>query len=416
MKIILLCYKLSPNRGSEYAVAWNFLRRMFPYHEFFVLYGNDGTADNRDMNSWILSHPNENIHYYKVELPQTRYANFTKWLYKKEKYSGFFLMYNLWHKETYKVAKKISKQYDIDIIHYLNPIGFKEPGYLWKVNNIPYIWGPIQGVHNWPLPLYKAISWKGKKEALYRLFAHNAVLLFSLKIRRAVKRADYIFGVSRQTINQFKTLFGKDLEYLPENGITQMMTEQPIKKEPHSPLNIIWVGKFEDRKCIHLLLMALGKLKNENWILTVCAGGGKLDVVSQIKALGIEQKVILKGKVSREEVQECFRNSHLHVISSLQDATTTVLFEAMSWGVPTMTLDHCGMGMVVCEKCGIKIPITSYSQVIDDIATAIHDLIRNPQKVQQLSEGVLECSKQYLWDARVQRFNRVYELVAKKKD
>ena len=69
------------------------------------------------------------------------------------------------------------------------------------------------------------------------------------------------------------------------------------------------------------------------------------------------------------------KNSHLHVISSLGEATTTVLFEAMSYGVPTMTLDHCGMAGVVCEECGIKIPIHSYNQVISDIAKRIDELI-----------------------------------------
>ena len=103
------------------------------------------------------------------------------------------------------------------------------------------------------------------------------------------------------------------------------------------------------------------------------------------------------------------KSSHLHVISSLGEATTTVLFEAMSYGVPTMTLDHCGMAGVVCEECGIKIPIHSYEQVVSDIAKNIDYLIENPEKIQQLSQGVLECSKKHMWENRVKIFNEVYE-------
>lgn len=108
------------------------------------------------------------------------------------------------------------------------------------------------------------------------------------------------------------------------------------------------------------------------------------------------------------------KNSHFHVISSLGDATTTVLFEAMSLAVPTMTLDHCGMAGVVCEKCGIKIPIHSYKQVISDMAKHIDELIENPGRIQQLSQGVLECSKKYMWENRVKIFNEVYEKAALK--
>lgn len=412
MRIILLCYKLSPYRGSEHAVAWNFLRMMSPYHEFYVMYGHDGTSDLREMNEWISSHPENKIHYYPIIIPSSRYASFTKWVYRHEKYIGFFLMYRLWHKEAYRTAKKIIAENDVDVIHYLNPIGFKEPGDCWKISDIPYVWGPVQGVHNWPLSLWNAISIKGKIEAIYRRIVHNAVLLCSIKVRRAVKRADYMWGCSQITIRQFKNVYGKDLEYMPENGIMRMNTSQPIKKDSVSPLEIIWVGKFEERKCIHLLLMALGMLKGENWRLTVCAGGEEEKKVEHlIKSLGIADQICLKGRLTRDEVQECFRQSHLHVITSLQEATTTVLFEAMSWGVPTLTLDHCGMGSVVCEKCGIKIPIKSYCQVISEITTAIQMLIDNPSKVEELSKGVLECSKQYLWENRIRRFNEVYELV-----
>ena len=411
MKIILLCYKLSPNRGSEHAVAWNFLRKMSPYHEFYVMYGHDGTPDLREMREWIESHQEENIHYCPILIPQTRYARFTEWVYKHEKYIGFFLKYKLWHKEAYRKAKQLCEEEGIDLIHYLNPIGFKEPGECWKIKDVPYVWGPIQGVQNWPLSMWKAISTKGKIEALYRLIAHNAVLLGSYKVRKAVSRADYIWGVSNNTLYQFKKLFDKDLGYLPENGIMQMNTNTPIKRKVDEPLKLIWVGKFEDRKCIHLLLMALGKLKGLNWQLDVCAGGGGKNEKLLIHELGIEKQVNFKGRLTRNEVQECFRNSHLHVISSLQEATTTVLLEAMSWGVPTLTLDHCGMGVVVCEKCGIKIPIHSYQQVINDMAAAISDMINSPEKVENLSAGVLKCSKEYLWGNRIQRFNEVYDKV-----
>jgi glycosyltransferase involved in cell wall biosynthesis len=389
---------------------------MSAYHEFHVIYGHDGTPDLREMDDWIKAHPYENIHYYPVTIPDGRYANFTKWLYRHEKYIGFYLMYKLWHKEAYYTALNIKSRVGIDVIHYLNPIGFKEPGECWRIKDIPYIWGPVQGVENWPISLYRAITIKGKIEALYRLIAHNAVLVGSIKVRRAVKRADYIFGATPRTLKQFNVIYGKKLDYLPENGLMKMNVTKPIYRVEGEPLQLIWAGKFEDRKCVHLLLAALSLIKEGNWNLTLCGTGLLEGKVKQFIAKEqIDHKVCLKGKISREEVQQCFKKAHLHVISSMSEATTTVLLESMSWGVPTLTLDHCGMSGVVCEKCGIKIPIKSYHQVVHDMASAIKNLIDQPSKVKDLSEGVIECSRQYMWDNRAERFNRAYNSIVAKK-
>ena len=40
--------------------------------------------------------------------------------------------------------------------------------------------------------------------------------------------------------------------------------------------------------------------------------------------------------------------------------------------------------------------------------------LKNPGKIQQLSQGVLECSKKYMWENRVKIFNEVYEKAALK--
>ena len=86
----------------------------------------------------------------------------------------------------------------------------------------------------------------------------------------------------------------------------------------------------------------------------------------------------------------------------------------MSWAVPTMTLDHCGMSSVVCNKCGIKIPIISYSQVIMDMANNIKRIIDYPNIINKLSEGVIHCSENYMWTKRIEIFNSTYKKIANK--
>lgn len=182
-----------------------------------------------------------------------------------------------------------------------------------------------------------------------------------------------------------------------------------------SCLNLIWVGAIGERKALILLIEALHKVESKNWHLDVCGDGSEKHKL-QTKAIeyGINDNISWHGNIPRDKVQNLFANAHLHIISSLGEATTTVLFEAMSWAVPTMTLDHCGMSGVVCNKCGIKIPIISYSQVITDIANNIKEIIDNPNTINKLSEGVLYCSENYMWTKRIEIFNSTYKKITKK--
>lgn len=123
----------------------------------------------------------------------------------------------------------------------------------------------------------------------------------------------------------------------------------------------------------------------------------------------ISDVITFHGNLPRSEVQKIFAKSHLHIISSLGEATTTVLFEAMSHGIPTMTLDHCGMAGVVCEKCGIKIPIRSYTQVVNDMKSHIERIVKEPAIITKLSQGVLECAQRFMWSNRIAVFQQAYE-------
>ncbi len=146
-------------------------------------------------------------------------------------------------------------------------------------------------------------------------------------------------------------------------------------------------------------------MKSDNWELHL-VGNGVLPQKWKNK------KIIEHGLVPRDEVLNLIQSSHLHIITSLAETNPTVLWEAMSWAVPTMTLDHCGMSAVVCERCGIKIQIHTYRQVIHDLANHIDVLCNHPEKTKIMSEGVIECSKQFMWENRINLFNGVYNKLA----
>lgn len=400
--IILVTYDISPYRGSEASVSWNYVSNMGVHHKLIVLYGRG----KDEIEKYLESH----------QMPNVRFVNIP---YVSLQGSGLLLdiKYNLnyrrWHYQTYLKAKELVNNEHVDIIHYLNPIGFKEPGYCWKIKEVPYVWGPIQGVENRPLALFPALSSKGKINALVRRVVHNGMLMCLPRVRKALKRADAVFAATPNTVKQLKRIHHKDTIYLPENGILKMECTEPIFM--NDTLNLIWVGSIDERKALGILISALGKVKNNNWHLNVLGEGPLREKCEELAdELGISEKITFHGKVDRAQVQLVFGQSQVHVISSLGEATTTVLWEAFSKAIPTITLDHCGMAGVVSSECGIKIPIRSYQQVLNDIAFAIDDLMEHPEKVTRLSQGTIECSKKFMWTNRIALYDKIYDEISKK--
>lgn len=354
----------------------------------------------------------ENVIWRCVELPNNLRNRFY-WLVRRKVYYvfGFYFQFREWHKIVAKEIDRDNMKERFDVIHYLNPIGIKEPGESWKLD-VPYVWGPMQGVENWPKCLYSILDLKGKTEALLRKFIQNFSLNHSSRLKMAIAKADVIVGATPNTCKQLSNLFHKHSFYLPENGLKDVNNVVVKKYTKDSLLQIIWVGELSNRKGLMILLMAmkdLGKLKNKVHLSVYGDGKQRAFLQNYIERNDLSLSVSLYGKVDRTEVLNGFRKSHLHVITSLSEATTTVIWEAKACGVPTMTLDHCGMSGVVNGENGIKIPIISLSQILKDINSNIINIIENPSVIEVLSKGVICTNYQYSWGERCKIFNRIYE-------
>ena len=414
-RIAVVCWCTSPVRGSEFAVSWNYIQQMSKSNKLYVFYGTSGggIGNISEVAEWALNNKHDNIEFIDVQLPKTM---FTDILNEWRKYSyvyPFYFQYKLWHQQVKRIVEDYCIRGMVDVVHYLNPIGFKEPGQVRKIH-VPYIWGPVQTVQNRPLKLWKAIRTGGVTaviDVLMRLVVHNSVLLFSPSVRGGVMRSDVLFAATPLSQRHFKNIFKKDSIYLPENGILKMERSEPIHWDDTEQLELIWVGAICYRKALCIMLDSLALMSDTDRakIHLNVVGNGALK--EKMKRFVDEKKlpVTFYGSLSRAEVQRVFMKSHLHVITSIGDATTTVLWEAMSKAIPTLTLDHCGMAGVVCQKCGIKIPICSYNKTVESISNAIHAIIHTPDIIRQLSVGCLMCAKDFMWDKRIEVFNKAYD-------
>lgn len=413
--ILVLAYAISPFRGSEYSVAWNYINEMSKDNNLVVLYGAAGNhmGDFEEIESWLLTNSILNVRFVPV------YPNaFTlKLNYLNRK--GilpyvFYLAYNFWHRQVYKTAKQLIENEHFDLIHFLNPIGYREPGHLWKLG-LPYIWGPIGGVPNRPKQLFKDLTFKNRILFTVRNWANSIQFKYNKRLKKALDSTDLLLTAT--TENQFLIQKEYKIEsiYLPENAIIESKAiPRVINIKEGDICNIAWIGSIDSRKSLNFLIEALGKVQIGNWHLHIIGEGSLKQSMQQLAVkMLISNKITWYGHIQRSEVFEILSSTHLHIITSLGEGNPTTIWEAMDRGIPTLSLDHCGMKDVICERCGVKINVGSVQQVKTDLSNAISDLIQNPTKINNLSAGVLECAKSHTWNKRRQLFNGYYDLAIK---
>lgn len=411
--ILVLAYSVSPVRGSEYSVGWNYIREMSQDHNLIVLYGlaGDHMGDLDEVGRSPVCQSLPNVEWIAVR------PNWIANLLNTPNRKGFFVYsfyfaYRFWHKQAYQSALNLMQSRSIDVIHQLCPIGYREPGFLWKFDK-PYIWGPVGGIDSRSVKL----GWEKSVLMGLKVFLRNTVneLQFRLspRVRLAFKRADLVLASTSRVQKLIADVHHTQSILQAENAITdEMLTQQRvIKVREGTTINIIWVGRIDEAKSLDLLLKALAPIRSARWHLSVI-GDGPLRTASTELAhtLGISSQISWAGKLSRQEVYQYYQRAHVHVITSLLEGNPTVIWEAMSFGIPTITLDHFGMHDTVCEKCGAKVPVDGTMQsVIDGLTLQIRRLMESPALVGQLSEGVLECSRRYSWTQRRALWNHHYD-------
>lgn len=409
--ILVLAYQCSPSRGSEYSVAWNYVIHMAKYHKLTVLYGTSGEhmGDNREMEEYLGEHVHPNMEFVYVK--PSRWTNALNWFNRHGLLCySFYFAYKAWHKQAYSVAQKIIAEKKIDIVHFVGPIGYREPGYLWKLDK-PYIWGSVGGVSNYPVALIPSMSTKTLLKHQVRASVNNYQFRHSRCLKKALAHCDVFLTATTETQDSFREVWGKDSILLPENGIVSDVRLNERKFHDIKKIKLISIGSIDGRKNVRLLLEVLRLLPCKDKIDLHIVGDGpeKGWLENFSKENGLSDVITWHGRKEHEEVLELLNKSHLHIITSLNEGNPTTIWEAMSTGVPTLTLDHCGMHDTICEECGFKVDISSYDQVIADIVTVLNRCIDHPEILREKALGAVSCARKYLWKSREELFLKCYD-------
>ena len=86
-----------------------------------------------------------------------------------------------------------------------------------------------------------------------------------------------------------------------------------------------------------------------------------------------------------------------------------VVPEALSFGVPVITLDNEGPGGFITPECGIAVERGGYEDTVHRLATGIESLYRDPAKRHSMRVAARKRFEAYFhWDRRGEQLHSIY--------
>lgn len=413
--IIVSAYATSPYRGSECAVGWEIITRLKKYFDITVLVCLETPSHKpyfKEIQEELKkTNVEEGLVIVPVEMPENS-KKYTK-LHDLGFWPAYYWGYKSWQKAAYKKAKELHETRPFDASYQLNMIGFREPGYLWELG-IPFFWGPINGFHSIPLSFIKCFSGKEYLSQILKHIANKTQIKFSYRARKAARKASLVWCVDDISFYKLKE-WKANVELMQEAGLQNYMLKSQKNRyyDGKRRLNIVCSGMITSGKAYFILIDALLRLKNENFHLTFL-GDGPLKSKLMKKGFDIKDKISWHGWVEHSIALKLISQSDILIHPSLKEATSMTILEALGYGVPVICHDTCGMGIVVNDTNGFKIPYNNAPNSIDYLEELLSSIFTNPNVLNSRFDQITKCIEELKWDSKVRRIaNRFTETLDK---
>lgn len=409
LKVLINAYACSPGMGSELGMAWNWVKNLAKFCELYII--TEGEFREKIEAVVPTLEQGGNMHFYYNPVSD----EIRKMCWNQGDWR-FYKYYRQWQWKTYLMAKDICGKERIDVLHQLNMIGFREPGYLWKLsqeNGVPFVWGPIGGLKQFPTAYLKEAGLKMQLFMRLKNFLNIWQLKHEKRVDEALKTAKLLISSIPDSYRALKKYKGLESIVISETGCF-LSEDISTSRFDTEEFHIMWVGKFDFRKQLPLALQAVALAKNPKLKLDVY-GSGSVDQVEMAKniaeELGISDLVIWHGNQQNDVVMEAMRKAQLFFFTSVNEDTSTVVLEAVSNRLPVVCFDACGMSAVIGDSVGRKIALSHPSQSAHDFAQILNELEGNRALLRHWSENCKQRQMELSWEVKARKVMEEYKRI-----
>ncbi|HUH16930.1 MAG TPA: glycosyltransferase family 4 protein, partial [Methylomirabilota bacterium] len=215
-----------------------------------------------------------------------------------------------------------------------------------------------------------------------------------------------VSGAARHFINRY---FPGEYRIIPNGVDLDRFTQaQPYEELRDGTLNILFVGRFEERKGLIHLLKAYHRLRKRkvDARLLVVGAGPKLREYKRYVGLRGIRDVEFVGRASDEEKVRYFASADIYCAPNTgQESFGIVLLEAMAAGVPIVASDIHGFKRVVERNVqGILVEPRNPRA----LAAGLYTLARDPELRHQMGDAGRARAPEFSWERVTERIVDYY--------
>jgi glycosyltransferase involved in cell wall biosynthesis len=390
MKLLISAYACAPNRGSEYAVGWNWAteaRRLG--HEIWVLASSVYRADI--VAACSLDPTLDGIHWI---FPTVR-----SWRLERGIEPEWERTYDmLWQWAARREARRLCREVAFDAIHHVSWAGIRAMTFLGSLGP-PLIIGPIGGGETSPPGLRDALGRRGCILERVRDLSSRTIT-FNPTTRLGLSAASVIFASTAATRNLFRGAIRKKTVVFSQLGLPSLPVARPKVSRGYPP-RFLYAGRLLYWKGVHIALRAFADVARQipGAQFTIVGDGPERATLEQ----GVGDGIKFVSRLPQGDLFRLYETYDLLLFPSLHDSGGFVALEALAHGMPVVCLDLGGPGDLVTSGCGIVVATAGLNtdQVAADMAARIVDLWRSPSGLAQLSAGALTRAQQFILSRRI---------------
>lgn len=407
MRILYIAYSCSPYHGSEDAIGWNIPLESAKENTVFVITKEE---QRKYIESYAQRHEIKNIRFFYIDIP-----SIYKKIFKGALYSGRL---NIWNRKAEKFAGFLCESEKIELIHQITPVEFRSIGYYGRIPRIKFVCGPVAGGQRIPKELMYYTGRHKSVEILREIV--NRCSRMILQRNKKITDIDFLLLANHETKEFLHHLIAPQthteicVDVAVENSSSEW--KHSVQKEQDEYPRItkfLVVGRLIYLKGHELLMDALERIPKELKFECHIVGEGKhLNHLRKCCAdKNLEDVVFFDGAVPYSRINTVYRSADVLIMPSFREATGSVLLEAMSNGLPIVTINRFGGAIILNKDTGWLYEGNSREEYIERLRDILIECITKPEEIVSRSKNAKLCAEKYTWKKRMEYYQSVYEKI-----
>jgi glycosyltransferase involved in cell wall biosynthesis len=410
-RLLLSAYQCGPGMGSVSQIGWHWYQRLARAVPTTLLtHARNRPAIEQAGGAVGDSH----IHYVDTEWFAGPLYRMAARVFRHSEHAVFLvssLDFYVYDGAALRLARRLRREgHAWDIVHAPTPVSPLAATRLYRLG-LPVVLGPWNG--NLGLPSGFRDILRADSAWLYPVRHFGRVVDM---VVGGTRHATAILTATRATLEGIPARHRRLCVPMLENGVDLTRFRDSEWPAPAGiggqPLRLLFTGRLVPFKGVAMLIDAVARIRGEFPVQLRIVGDGPLaqELEDQVRRLDLTTVVSFAGNQPPDVVAAEMRDTHVFCLPSVRESGGAVLLEAMASARPVIAVAFGGPAEIVDDEVGLALPANDAPSVIEGMAAAFRDVVRNPDAWRQRGiAGRRRAEGQYGWDAKIESAIRLYQ-------